>query len=111
MFSSFCKGPIAGMRCTQILEIADPHTWADNYFCVPHQSPYQFSWNSAAPVPGAHCIRWLEPSDPHTWADNHLCAPQFCNLQSCPGMYDNHGSINYRNILRVDSLGYIPPIP
>ena len=67
-------GPISGLKCVQILETADPHTWDDNYLCVPHNSPYNFRWSSARPVPGLRCIRWVETSDPHTWDDNYLCA-------------------------------------
>ena len=32
-FAWSSAGPIAGKKCTQILEGADPHTWSDNYFC------------------------------------------------------------------------------
>ena len=28
-------GPIGGMSCLQIVESADPHTWNDNYLCLP----------------------------------------------------------------------------
>ena len=66
-------GPIAGQKCTRILETADPHTWADNYLCAPQDSPYSFQWSSAGPVGGKECIQWLEPADPHTWHDNFLC--------------------------------------
>jgi hypothetical protein len=67
-------GPIPGMRCTQIHEGADPHTWSDNYLCVPpHGAGASSSWSSAGPVPGMQCVQWLEPADPHTWADNYLC--------------------------------------
>lgn len=66
-------GPIRGMRCTQVIEPSDPHTWRDNYFCVPTKSPYHFRWSHAGPIRGLSCIRFLEPSDPHTWRDNYLC--------------------------------------
>ena len=26
-------GRVPGMECVQILEVADPHTWSDNYLC------------------------------------------------------------------------------
>ena len=70
-------GPIAGQRCTRILETADPHTWADNYLCVPPDSPYNFQWSSAGPVGGKECVQWIEPADPHTWNDNFLCNNPF----------------------------------
>ena len=67
-------GPIPGMTCTQILETADPHTWSDNYLCVPCDSPFKLSWSSHNPIPGKKCVQWLEPSDcAGTWFDNWLC--------------------------------------
>ena len=67
--------PIPGMRCTQILEPAEPmhHTWQDNYLCVPPSSRLDLSWSYAGPIPGRHCVQFREPSDPHTWHDNFLC--------------------------------------
>ena len=61
------------MRCTQITEPADPHTWNDNYLCVPPDAPVLFHWSYAGPVPGLACVQWHEPADPHTWSDNYLC--------------------------------------
>eukprot|EP00587_Corethron_hystrix_P005031 CAMPEP_0113301580 /NCGR_PEP_ID=MMETSP0010_2-20120614/2751_1 /TAXON_ID=216773 ORGANISM="Corethron hystrix, Strain 308" /NCGR_SAMPLE_ID=MMETSP0010_2 /ASSEMBLY_ACC=CAM_ASM_000155 /LENGTH=482 /DNA_ID=CAMNT_0000155229 /DNA_START=355 /DNA_END=1803 /DNA_ORIENTATION=- /assembly_acc=CAM_ASM_000155 len=68
------SGRIRNMRCTQIHEGADPHTWNDNYLCVPHSSKLRLSWSSAGRIRGKSCIRWVENSDPHTWHDNYLCA-------------------------------------
>ena len=67
-------GVPANYNCIQIIEEADPHTWADNYFCWKNerQDP-GFKWSSAGPVSGMRCTQILEPSDPHTWADNYLC--------------------------------------
>jgi len=62
------------MRCTQIHENKDPHSWHDNFLCVPAQSPLYFSWSTSGPLNGRSCIRWREPSDPATWHDNWLCA-------------------------------------
>jgi hypothetical protein len=67
------SGPIPAMRCTQILEAADPHTWADNFLCVEPDAPFIFSWSSHNPIRGAECLQILEPSDPATWNDNYLC--------------------------------------
>ena len=67
-------------RCTQIVESADPHTWNDNYLCIPwadltsSSNRYIFQWSSAGPIPGKKCIQWHESADPHTWMDNYLCA-------------------------------------
>jgi hypothetical protein len=66
-------GPIRGMRCTRIYEPADPHTWKDNYLCVPRRSPLRLKWSFAGRVRGMACIQWREPADPHTWHDNFLC--------------------------------------
>ena len=66
-------GEIAGQKCVQITETADPDTWTDNYICLPLDTPYDFKWNSAGPLEGLECIQWLEPADPDTWDDNYLC--------------------------------------
>ena len=66
-------GPIRGMKCTQIREPSDPNTWADNYLCLPSNSPLNLQWSYAGPIRGKACIRWLETADPHTWRDNYLC--------------------------------------
>lgn len=73
-------GPIGYMRCTQIIEPAEPAstTWTDNWLCVPPASGYQFTWSyagiPAAPAGGWRgCVNWNEPNDPHTWGDNWLC--------------------------------------
>ena len=63
------------MKCTQIIETADPHTWQDNYLCVPQNSP--LSWSMHNPIPGKNCVQWLELSDRQgTWLDNFLCIEQ-----------------------------------
>jgi hypothetical protein len=61
------------MRCTQIIESADPDTWNDNYLCVPPSSPLIFSWSSAGPIAGKSCVQITESADPHSWMDNYLC--------------------------------------
>jgi hypothetical protein len=69
-------GAISGMRCTRVVEPSDPHTWQDNYLCVPKTSNYHFTWAYASSMrpSGKSCIQWLEPSDKkHTWHDNYLC--------------------------------------
>ena len=66
-------GAIKGQKCVQITETADPHTWTDNYICLPLDTPYDLKWNSAGPLEGLECIQWLEPADPDTWDDNYLC--------------------------------------
>ena len=69
-------GPITGMKCTQITESIEPavHSWTDNYFCVPQDSPLDFQWNSAGPIADKECIQWSEAADLHSWDDNYLCA-------------------------------------
>lgn len=73
------SGPVKDMRCTQILEPADPHTWSDNYLCVSSSSPLRFTWSSAGPPKDHQCIKWSEGADPHTWSDNYLCKER-CKL-------------------------------
>ena len=66
------SGPPAGAaRCVQLLEGADPHTWADNYLCSADELGLR--WSSAGPIRGAVCTQLFEPMDPHTWTDNYLC--------------------------------------
>ncbi len=73
-FEWSAAGPIVGRTCVQILEVADPHTWGDNYLCT--QRDFGFRWSSAGPLPGMVCTQWSEPSDlAGTWYDNFLCAP------------------------------------
>eukprot|EP01083_Nonionella_stella_P163997 541488_1 len=68
-------GAINGMRCTHILEGAEPDstTWKDNYLCVPGHSELEFHWSSAGSINGLACVQILETADPHTWSDNYLC--------------------------------------
>ncbi len=66
-------GPVSGRVCTQIVEAADPHTWADNYFCSDRD--YGIQWRSWGKIPGMHCTQITEAADPHTWGDNYLCVP------------------------------------
>ena len=72
----FILGPISGVKCTQIIESADPHGWDNNYLCVPNDAPYQFVWSSALAIKGKKCLKWSEPAEywQHTWGDNYLCA-------------------------------------
>lgn len=73
------NGAVPNSYCVQIKEGADPHTWNDNYLCIPPTSPYQFTWvysnalRDQQQKAGKSCIQWLEPSDPNTWNDNYLC--------------------------------------
>ena len=62
------------MRCTQIHESADPHTWDDNFLCAPAYLPLHLKWSSSGRINGLDCIQINEPDDPHTWDDNFLCA-------------------------------------
>ena len=77
--SSHFAGRVPNSKCVQILEPADPHTWRDNYLCVPPNSPYHFTWvysngqRDRERRSGKTCIQWIEPADPHTWRDNYLC--------------------------------------
>ncbi len=72
-FAWSCRGPIAGMACTQITEDADPDTWNDNFFCAAQD--FGIRWSSAGPIPGMRCTQTLEAADPHTWGDNYICVP------------------------------------
>ena len=67
------------MRCTLVNEPADPHSWADNYLCVPTDSSFHFKWSVAGAPKDHSCIQWAEGADPHTWLDNYLCLER-CTL-------------------------------
>ena len=68
----------AGYRCTQIIEVADPHTWGDNYFCWEESSTDpEIRWSSAGAIAGMRCTQIIEEADPHTWQDNYLCVPHW----------------------------------
>ena len=46
-------GPVDGWACTRILEVADPNTWNDNYFChksLPGIAGVGMRWNSAGNI-------------------------------------------------------------
>ena len=62
------------MKCTKITEQQQPcaHTWLDNFFCVPINTPFNFIWSENGAVHGKQCIEWIEPSDPD-WRNNFLC--------------------------------------
>jgi len=68
-------GKIAGMRCLQITEPAEPaaHAWTDNYLCQTPSSPWELAWSYAGPLDSFLCERWNETADAHTWGDNFLC--------------------------------------
>ena len=72
-------GPMPGRVCTQILEVADPHTWSDNYLCADRD--YGFRWSSAGPISGMACTAIIELADPHTWNDNFLCLPSGAGIE------------------------------
>jgi hypothetical protein len=68
------NGAIDGMVCTKVFESVGPapKSWADNFLCVPPQTPYAFAYSSAGPIAGQSCVRWNEPLSP-SWDDNHVC--------------------------------------
>jgi hypothetical protein len=74
-FAWNCAGPIPGMTCTQVLELADPDTWGDNYLCS--FSDLGIQWSSAGAINGMRCASIYEPAEPpaQTWRDNYLCVP------------------------------------
>jgi len=73
------NGTIPGMRCTQITEPWDEHSWEDNYLCVPMNSSLNFVWSHHRAIKDHSCIQWIENSDRKAgWNDNYLC------LERCP---------------------------
>jgi hypothetical protein len=78
-FAWSSAGPIPFMQCVNVNEGADPHTWADNYFCSDRNDGLRFS--GAGPISGLTCVSVNEPGDPHTWNDNYLCNSAGVNFQ------------------------------
>ncbi|XP_057301489.1 uncharacterized protein LOC130635959 [Hydractinia symbiolongicarpus] len=77
------SGPDPTMRCVKVNEPSDPHTWYDNYICVPKETPYDFSWSYAGCKKGEYCIQWNEPATyKYTWYDNFICHDKYgsCDL-------------------------------
>jgi hypothetical protein len=91
-----CNPALGGLRCTNINETSDIHTWHDNKLCVPNSSPVQLAWTRSANsgILGSigngvtngtaslnylqthgypHCTAW-NVSDPDGWNDNYLCS-------------------------------------
>jgi MYXO-CTERM domain-containing protein len=69
-------GPVGGMRCTLVDEPGEPeaHSWADNYVCLPDDSPYELTWSSEGPIDGSACVRFYESADlEEGWGDNYMC--------------------------------------
>lgn len=85
------SGPIDGLRCTNVAEPAEhvAEAWADNYLCVPPDSPYEFQFSVDGPVPGKDCVRWYEAADlAGSWGDNYLCANTLSPETASPGVDD-----------------------
>jgi PKD repeat protein len=68
-------GPIAGMRCLQIIAPQEPaeHGWDNNYLCVPESSPLELRWSTQGNLMDMPCLQFKEPADPHGWESNVLC--------------------------------------
>ncbi len=69
-----CRGPIDGMKCTQLNEEADPDGWDNNYLCS-NTAGGIVTWSNHGPVENMRCTQITEPSEPegHTWSDNYIC--------------------------------------
>jgi serine protease len=59
--------PVPGMRCTRILETAEPaaHSWRNNYLCVPEKSSVHFRWSMAGPLRGMDCVHKPDSTPAH----------------------------------------------
>ncbi|MEM1050165.1 MAG: hypothetical protein AAGL24_28685 [Pseudomonadota bacterium] len=70
-------GERPGKKCTHFNEIADPHTWGDNYLCS--NFDLALRWSSAGEIDeaGLSCVQIIETADSAgTWLDNYLCYPE-----------------------------------
>ena len=65
-------GSISGMKCTRVYDPVDGN-WAENFLCVPSDSPYDFTFHYGGKPNGRACINMNDPAV-GGWADNFLCA-------------------------------------
>ena len=98
------SGPIAGMECINTFENSENHAaeWADNFLCLPPQSPYQLSWSSAGPIAGQSCVHWNEPSDTNSWDDNHVCIVNRTAFTSGPFTFAGAGPVADQTCISVN---------
>lgn len=98
-------GPIAGMDCTAVNEASEPlaAAWADNYLCVPPQSPYALSYSSAGPIAGKSCVHWNEPGDlANSWQDNFVCTQPVHAFSAGGFSFSGAGPIDAKHCVNVD---------
>jgi hypothetical protein len=74
-FAFSYRNELVGRYCISVNEPADPHTWADNYFCAQKPGAKWFVAGRSTDS-GLRCTHILEPADPDTWDDNYLCVPK-----------------------------------
>jgi MYXO-CTERM domain-containing protein len=101
------NGPLDGMDCTNVHEPADPHAaaWADNYLCLPPQSPFILSYSSAGPIAGKSCVHLNETADPHSWNDNHVCITARSAFSSGPFTFSGTGPVADHACISVNEPG------
>jgi len=67
------NGPIPGMYCVPIIEMADPYWNAPPYNCFCSDIDYGIQWSMAGPISGMRCVQITETANP-TWTDDNFCA-------------------------------------
>jgi hypothetical protein len=101
-------GPIADMDCTAVNEASEPlaNVWADNYLCVPPQSPFALSYSSAGPIAGKNCVHWNEPGDlANSWSDNFVCTDPVHVFSEGGFSFSMAGAIAGKHCVNVDEPG------
>ena len=71
------NGAVPGMTCTQWQELADPHSWGDNFLCTTRNEDIR--WSADGPIAGMRCTQIYESQDPH-FKNNYLCVPNESEL-------------------------------
>jgi hypothetical protein len=61
------------MKCILWSEKHDPHTWNDNYLCIPLNQWGSFIWSNSGPIADMNCINIIEPNDVAAWNNNYFC--------------------------------------
>jgi hypothetical protein len=102
------SGPVDGMRCVNVYEAAEdpPDVWADDYACLPSDSPYALAWSSAGPIAGASCVHWNEPADAGgTWNDNYLCATPVFDFSAAGFTFSANGPKEGEHCVAIEEPG------
>jgi len=90
------NGAVPGMTCTQWQELADPHSWGDNFLCTTRNEDIR--WSADGPIAGMRCTHIYESQDPH-FQNNYLCVPNESELNF---VWSESGNMSDMYCVRTD---------